>query len=145
MANTMFGFGREGFLLAEIDWNTAVIKVGAVRGTAPGANIDVWKFVSDFTGGGGVIHGTPVALASAVGPLGVADAADSVFTALAANAGSHNLILFQSSAVGGGSDVAASAQRLIGYMDTGTNIPFVPNGGDVNVAWDNGANKIFKL
>lgn len=143
MANAMFDLGREGFLAGEIDWDTAVIKVGAVRGTAP--TLSTNKFVSDFTGGGGVIHGTPVALGTKTVAAGVADAADSVFTALAANAGSHNLIIFQSSAVTGGSDVAASAQRLIGYIDTGTNIPFVPNGGDVTVAWDNGSNKIFKL
>ena len=35
--------------------------------------------------------------------------------------------------------------RVIAYIDTGTNIPIVPNGGDVTVAWDNGANKIFTL
>jgi hypothetical protein len=54
-------------------------------------------------------------------------------------------VLFQASAVTGGADVAASAQRLIAWIDTGTNIPVVPNGGDVNITWDSGANKIFKL
>ena len=42
-------------------------------------------------------------------------------------------------------DVAASAQRLIAYIDTGTNLPITPNGGDVTVAWDSGANRIFTL
>ncbi len=53
--------------------------------------------------------------------------------------------MFQSSAVTGGADVAATAQRLIAYIDTATGMPVTPNGGDITIAWDNGANKIFKL
>jgi len=34
---------------------------------------------------------------------------------------------------------------LIAFIDTATNLPVTPNGGDIIVAWDNGANKIFKL
>jgi hypothetical protein len=41
--------------------------------------------------------------------------------------------------------VAASSQRLVAWIDTGTNLPVVPNGGDVVVAWSNGASKIFAL
>lgn len=38
-----------------------------------------------------------------------------------------------------------STSRLIAYFDTATNMPVTPNGGDITVSWDNGANKIFKL
>ncbi|MGI9293519.1 MAG: hypothetical protein ACR2PS_06005 [Pseudomonadales bacterium] len=42
-----------------------------------------------------------------------------------------------------GSDATA---RLIFYLDTGvTGLPVTPNGGDINCAWDGGANKIFAL
>ena len=34
---------------------------------------------------------------------------------------------------------------LIAYIDTATGLPITPNGGDIIVTWDNGANKIFKL
>lgn len=142
MANALWAPGREGFLLGEIDWDTAVIKIGAVRGYT---FVSSHKFVSDMTGAAGVIHGTPVALGTKTGTNGTADAADSVFTALAANASNHALFIYQASAVTGGSDVAATLQRLIAYLDTGTNLPFVPNNGDVTVAYDNGANKIFTL
>lgn len=142
MANAMSDPGREGFLLGEIDWDTAVIKVAAIRGYTFSA---AHKFVSDVTGSGATIHGTPVTLASKTGTSGVADAADITFPSLASNASGHSLMIYQASAVGGGADVAASAQRFIGYIDTGTNIPFTPNGGDINVAWDNGGNRIFKL
>lgn len=144
MSNAMFTPGREGFLLGEIDYDTAVIKVSPVRGYTFSA---AHKFVSDVTGAGGTIHGAAaVALASKTGTGGTADAADTTFTALTATgAAACGLLLYQSSAVTGGADVAATAQRVIGYMDTGTNLPFTPNGGDVVVAWDNGTNKIFTL
>lgn len=144
MANALFDPGREGFLAGEIDWDTAVIKVLAVRGYTFNA---AHKFVSDITGAGGVIAATSGALASKTVAAGIADAADltPAFSMVAANGSNHMLILIQSSAVGGGADVAATAQRVIAWIDTGTNIPFSTNGGDINITWDNGANKIFKL
>lgn len=142
MANALFGPGREGFLAGEIDWDTAVIKVALVRGYTFSA---AHKFVSDITTASGVLHVTSSALASKTVTDGVADAADVTYTAVTADAGNHSILIFQSSAVTGGADVAATAQRVIAWIDTGTNLPIVPNGGDVTIAWDSGANKIFKL
>jgi hypothetical protein len=34
---------------------------------------------------------------------------------------------------------------LIAYIDTGTNFPVTPNGGDITVQWSSGASRIFKL
>jgi|SRR5690349_3807843 len=150
MANALYDPGREGFLAGEIDWDTAVIKVALVRLTAGGAPVFTasQKFMSDLTATHTVAtNGTSAALASKTVTSGVADAADQtpMFAAVPANANNHVLVVYQASAVTGGADVAATAQRLIAWIDTGTNIPVVPNGGDINVAWDNGANKIFKL
>jgi hypothetical protein len=104
------------------------------------------KFVSDLTATH-TIAATSAALASKTGTNGTFDAADMTpaFGTVATHAQAHVIVLIQSSAVTGGGDVAASAQRLIAWLDTGTNIPVTPNGGDVNVAWDNGANRIFTL
>jgi len=142
MANALFDPGREGFLAGEIDWDTAVIKIALVRAYTFSA---AHKFVSDVTTASGVLHVTSAALGTKTITSGVADAADVTFTAVTANASNHSVLVFQSSAVTGGADVAATAQRLIAWIDTGTNFPIVPNGGDVTIAWDNGANKIFKL
>jgi hypothetical protein len=148
MANALYGPGREGFLAGEIDWDTAVIKVLLIRLTAGGAPVftSTQKFVSDLTATH-TIAATSAALASKTVTNGTADGGDQtpMFAAVAANANNHVLVVIQASAVTGGADVAASAQRLIAWIDTGTNIPVVPNGGDINVAWDNGANKIFTL
>ena len=142
MANALYSASREGFLAGEIDWDTAVIKVALVRSYTFSAS---HKFVSDVTGASGVLHVTSAALASKTVTGGTADAADVTFTAVASNASGHSLLVFQASAVTGGADVAASSQRLIAYIDTGTNLPITPNGGDVTVAWDSGANRIFTL
>lgn len=142
MANALFNPGREGFLDGTIDWDTAVIKVALVRGYTYNA---AHKFVSDVTSNSGVLAATSSALSSKTVTDGVADAADVTFTAVASNGSNHSVLIFQSSAVTGGADVAASAQRLIGWVDTGTNFPVVPNGGDVTIAWDSGSNRIFKL
>lgn len=148
MANALFDPGREGFLAGEIDWDTAVMKVALVRLTAGGTAVmtSSWKFVTDMTATH-TIAATSSALASKTVTNGVANAANltPAFSSVAANANGHVLVVFQSSAVTGGADVAAGSQRLIAWLDTGTNLPVTPNGGDINVSWDTGANKIFKL
>jgi hypothetical protein len=142
MANALWGPGREGFLAGEIDWDTAVIKASLVRGyTFSSAH----KFVSDVTGAGGTLVATSAALASKTVTNGTADAADVTFTAVPAGAAITGIAIFQSSAVTGGGDVAATAQRLIAWIDTATNLPVTPNGGDVSLAFDSGANRIFTL
>jgi hypothetical protein len=135
MANTVYPKAREGHLAGEIDFDTAVFKLLLVRGYTYAAS---HKFVSDATGGGGgTIAATSAALATKTVTDGTADAADVTFTAPAANASQHILILIQSSAVTGGADVAATAQRLVAMYDTGTNLPIPSlNGGDVVAAWN---------
>jgi hypothetical protein len=73
------------------------------------------------------------------------DAADITFTAVTANAAAHGLLIFQSSAVTGGADVAAASQRVLAWLDSGPLLPVAPNGGDVTVTWSAGADRIFAL
>jgi hypothetical protein len=145
MANALYELGREGFLAGEIDWNTAVIKANLYSGYTP--NLNTHKFISDVTGAGGTARGTAQTLTSPTVTLGVADAADITFTAVAAGAAIPYVVIYQASAVGGGADVGPTLQRLIALIDTttGVTLPITPNGGDIIISWDNGANKIFKL
>lgn len=141
MANAVFPKAKEGFLDGSIDLDTASIKVALVRGyTYSSAH----EFVSDVTSTG-TLHATSAALSSIDVTDGVFDAADVTFTTPATDSNDHSLLIFQSSAVGGGSDVASSSQRVIAWIDTGTGIPIKPAGGDITVVWDNGSNKIFSL
>lgn len=141
MANTLYDPGREGILDDTISFTVAVIKVALIRGYTFSA---AHKFMSDVTTAGATVVSTAT-LASKTATSGVADAADIAFTAVASGAACPNLVVYQSSAVTGGSDVASSSQRVIGYIDTATGLPVTPTGVDINVTWDNGSNKIFKL
>lgn len=144
MASSLFDPGREGFLSGEIVWKPAgsTIKAALVRGYTFNAT---HKWVSDLTGAGGTLVATSAALTSLTNTNGVADAADISFTSVAAGAAIPALVIFQASAVGGGADVAATSQRVIAWIDTATGLPLTPNGQNVNVTFDNGANRIFKL
>jgi len=140
--SALFGPGRQGFLDGSIDWSaTPVTKAVLVRGyTFNSAH----QFVSEVVSAGGTLWTTPMALTK-TSALGVADASDVVFSAVTAGAAYPAIIIYQASAIGGGADVAQSAQRLIAHIDTATGLPVTPNGQNITIAWDNGANKIFVL
>ena len=134
MANVLYDPGREGFLDGSIDWDTGDIRVMLVLSSY--AFSAAHKFVSDL---GAVDNGRSAALGSKTVTNGVADAADTSLVATAATA-SKALVIFQHT----GTD---STARLIAYIDTPTSgLPFTPSAGQtVNITWDNGTNRIFKL
>lgn len=141
MTNTMYDTAKEGLIAGQIDMDTAVIKASFVRSYTFSAS---HKFVSDVTGAGGTVNGTSAALTTPSITNGVFDADDTTISTTA-SASNHGILLFQSSAVTGGADVAASAQRVIAYYDVGTGLPAQPGTGATPVTWDNGTNKIFKV
>lgn len=141
-ANAMFDLGREGFLAGEIDADTATLKWVLLDSADYTVNLATHKFLSSVAAA--AREETTAALGGKTVTAGVLDATDSVFTGAAGDP-CEALALVQSSAVGGGADVADTAQRLILYIDTATGLPVTLNGGDVNVAHDNGSNRIFKL
>jgi hypothetical protein len=139
-ANAFYDLGREGILDRSIDVITATLKFYLVDSAVYSVNLGTHQFVSSIAS---TVAVTP-ALGSKTKTAGVFDAADTAFTAVS-GAQSEALVLAQTSAVGGGADVATSAQRLVGYVDTATGLPVTPNGGDINLIFDSGANRIFKL
>jgi hypothetical protein len=38
-----------------------------------------------------------------------------------------------------------TSKKLIAYYDTSSNLPVVPNGGNITLQWSNTADRIFKL
>lgn len=135
MANALFNPGREGFLDGSIDWDTGDIRVMLTLSTYTFDSTD--RFLSDIPASTRD-NGRSAALGSKTVTDGIADAADTSLTATAASA-SNALIIYQHTGVDG-------TARLIAYIDTATGLPVTPAaGGTVNIAWDNGANKIFKL
>jgi hypothetical protein len=135
MATALYGKGREGFLAGDIDWDTNTIKAVLVDAADYTVSIDVDDNLDDIPAGARVA--TSAALGSKTVTLGVADAADISFTAVTGDV-SEAIVLYKDTGT-------ESTSRLIAYIDNATGLPVTPNGGDINVAWDNGANKIFKL
>lgn len=68
---------------------------------------------------------------------GVFDAADSVFASVTGDP-SEAMIGYVHTGV-------ESTARLIWFDDDSTGFPITPNGEDINVTWDSGANRIFAL
>lgn len=141
MANGVYTAAREGLLTGALDLDTATIKVAAVRGYTYAAS---HTFVSDVTAAGGVLAASATLTAKTT-TGGVFDAADTPLGAVAANGSGHGFLLYQASAAAGGADVAATAQRVIAWYDTGTNLPFTTNGGDVTATWANTGSRILAL
>ncbi len=131
--SALFDPGREGFLDGSIDWDTGDIRAMLVLSTYTFDATD--KFISDL---GAVDNGRSAALGTKTVVNGVAGAANTSLVATAASA-CNAIILFQHT----GSDATA---RLICYINPATGLPLTPAaGGTVNISWDVGANKIFKL
>lgn len=94
------------------------------------------QFLSDVPSGARVA--TSSALANKTYTNGVFDADDTTFSAVTGDQ-SEAIILYIDTGTEGTS-------RLVAYEDSSiTGAPVTPNGGDINLAFDNGANKIFAL
>src|SRR6185436_6867253 len=69
---------------------------------------------------------------------GILDANDALFTSVSGPVSEVVAIILDTG--------DPNTSRLVAYMDTGyTNLPLTPVGGNVQIVWDDGANKIFKL
>lgn len=137
MANALFDKARESFLSQNpsIDYDTDNIKVVMVdHGTdTPVPATD--QYLSDI--GAGARVATSGNMASKTVTSGVADAADLTISTVT-GASIESIVIYKDTGVAGTSP-------LIAFIDTATGLPVTPNGGDITIQWDNGANKIFKL
>lgn len=133
MASALFDPGREGFLDGSIDWDSFDIRVMLVKSTYT-FNAS-HKFITDL---GAVDNGRSAALAGKTVTNGVAGASDTSLVATVAVACNALVVFYHTGADG--------TARLIAYIDSATGLPCTPAAGQtINIAWDVGANKIFKL
>lgn len=138
MANALYNLYRQAALSVSpsVSWSADNIKIVLTRSYTPNLTTD--QFLSDVTGGGGTLVATSGNLTTKTVVNGVADADDVTFVAVAAGAACDYVIGYKDTGVAGTSP-------LIFAIDTAVNLPVTPNGGDISVAWDAGANKIYKL
>jgi hypothetical protein len=136
MSNLVYPKAKEALLLGDLAWDTADVRVVLVD-LADYTFDSSHQFLSSVPAGARVAV-TAAGLANKTGVSGVADA-DNVGFGNVSGDPSEALILYDHT---GGAD---GARRLIAFLDTATGLPVTPNGGAIDVAWDNGANKIFAL
>lgn len=135
MANALYDKARQAFLDGDLDWGANTIKVYLIDTADYTVNLATDDFADDIAGAAKVA--TSGALANKTVTNGVADADDITFTTVSGDP-SEALVIWQDTG-------NQATSRLIAYIDTATGLPVTPNGNNIDVIWDNGANKIFKL
>lgn len=134
MANVLYPKGKEAFLNADIDMASDTIKIALVRvsgGYTYSSAHDFWDDVSAH------VVGTPQTLGSKTLTNGVFDAADPTFTAVS-GAVVGALVIYKDTG-------SAATSPLIAYIDSATGLPVTPNGGDINIVFDAGSDRVFSL
>lgn len=137
--NKLYDKARNGFLRGDLSWKSGVTGLRAYLVDLQGGagytpNFATDEFLSAIPSAALVGY---IALVPADPVAGVADAPDVTFLAVS-GAVSEAIVIVKFV-------TNAADSPLIAYIDTATGLPVTPNTGDITVAWDNGANKIFKL
>jgi len=148
MANALYGKGRNKFARGDIKWLAAAgdtIKCCLLKTAYAGMpQIDNHEWFTDLGANvvgnaGGATRADCQQLTLIDPALGVCDANDVTLTAVPGAVGVCDYIcIFKDSGVDGTSP-------LLALIATATGLPVTPNGGDIAIQWDAGANKIFKL
>ena len=135
MANALYDKARERFLVGQFNWLTDTIKAVLVNTSSYTVNLASHEFLADI--GISARISTSGAFTGKTSTGGAADADDITFQSVSGNT-VQAIVLYSDTGVD-------STSPLICFIDTATGLPITPNGGDIIVTWDNGANKIFKL
>lgn len=135
MANALFDAGRQGFLTGTVDWDTNTFALYLVDHGTDTPNVTTDANVSDIAAGARI--GSKATMTCTAPGAGVADASDVTLTSVT-GASAESIVIFKDTGT-------EATSTLVAYIDTATGLPITPNGGNINIVWDNGANKIFKL
>ncbi|USV40908.1 hypothetical protein [Xanthomonas phage BUDD] len=135
MANSLYAKARQRFLEGAINWNTDTIRALLVDSGTYTVNLATHEFVTSIPAGARVAG--PITLTAKTTTDGAADAADAVFPTVS-GASIEAVVLYKDTGT-------EATSPLIAYIDIASGLPVTPNSGDINVVWDNGSNKIFRL
>ena len=135
MANALYDKARERFLTGQFNWSTDSIKAVLVDTGAYTVSLTSHEFLSDISSSARVSNSGAFTGKTTTG--GAADANDITFSSVSGPSIEAIVIYCDTG--------TEATSPLIAFIDTATGLPITPNGGDIIVTWDNGANKIFKL
>jgi hypothetical protein len=134
MANAIYPKFKEQALQAGVNLATGTVRVGLVD-TGTYTYSAAHEYFSSMAGS---LVGNPQTLNNKTVTNGIFDADDVTFPSVV-GVNAEALAIW----IDTGDN---NTSRLVLFMDTGvTGLPVLPNGGDIVVVWDNGANKIFAL
>jgi hypothetical protein len=134
--NVLYPKFKEAILKALIDLSAVTVKVMLVD-EATYTYAATHEFLSDVPVG--ARGPSTAALATKTFTNGIFDAADTTWTAPAAGTTYEGALLYVDTGT-------AATSRLIQYAnDAAWGLPITTNGQDINMVFDNGANKIFAL
>lgn len=135
MANALYDTGRSAFALGDIDWVADNIKAVLVDTNDYAVDLATHDFLADIPSGARVA--TSGNLSGKTVTAGACYAAPFTFAAVTGDQ-AEALVIYKDSGVEGTS-------QLIAYVDSVSGLPVTPNGTDVTVTPDTGANKIFRV
>jgi hypothetical protein len=134
MANAVYPLAKQAFESKLIDLTSDTIKVALL--TSSYTYSAAHQYVSDL---GANIVARTAALTSKTVTNGVFNAASPATASAVTGSAVAKLAIFKDTGVD-------STSPLIMYIDTAiSGLPVTPNGGDINLNFDTGANKIFAL
>jgi hypothetical protein len=135
MANALYDHGREGFLDGSIDWDTDNIILELIDEADDTIDLANDEDRADRASAARVA--TSGNLTSKTVTAGTADAADVTLSSVTGD---------QAESIDYAQNTGTEANdRLICNVDTATGLPVTPNGGDITIQHDSGADKIFTL
>lgn len=136
MTNTLYDTGRNAFLLGDVDWVADDIRLLLVDTADYTVSLSADDFLDDVPAGARVAT-LGASLANKSASAGTADADNATFPTVTGDV-SEALVIYRHTGT-------ESTSQLLVYIDTATGLPVTPNGGDITVTWDDGADKIFTL
>jgi len=135
MANVLYDLGRQAFGDGDISWSSDNIRAILIDSADYTVNLVTDEFLDIIPAGARVA--TSANLTGKDNVFGVMDADDVSYVSVTGDE-VEVIVLYQHTGV-------ESTSRLIGYIDTATNLPVTPVGGGIDIIWSNGVDKIFKL
>jgi hypothetical protein len=132
MSNAIYPKYKQALLdaSANVDLNDGTVKVALIdTGVYPYNGAD--EFYSSVSG----VVGTPQTINNTTVTNGLFDGDDVTFPAVTGNPAEAILIYIDTG--------SAATSRLVAWIDTATNLPVTPNGGDISIQWN--ASGIFQL
>lgn len=141
MANALYKLYKQVLLGAGLSLSSGTVKATLVDAGNYTVNLTTDQYMNKDTIPLVARVGSNVTLSGKTVALGVFDANDVTFTAV--SGASVEAIVLWVDGGGGGTSQSGTTDSLVVYIDTGTNLPVTPNGGDIVVAWN--ASGIFSL